>query len=131
MKAYELHEQIGFEGLRLVERAEPKPQFRQVLIKVRAASLNYRDLMIANGMFGKNDRLPVTPLSDGAGEIVAVGDGVRRFKVGDRVAANFFQGWTSGGISASIMKTALGGALDGMLADGLACIGDKGRLDGR
>jgi NADPH:quinone reductase-like Zn-dependent oxidoreductase len=120
MKAYELQEQIGFEGLRLVERAEPKPQFRQVLMKVRAASLNYRDLIIANGMFGKNDRLPVTPLSDGAGEIVAVGDGVRRFKVGDRVAANFFQGWTSGGISASVMKTALGGALDGMLAEYVA-----------
>jgi len=86
MRAYQLSRGgAGIEGLVLVERPDPKPAYRQVLIKVAACSLNYRDLAIARGTY----RLPVTsniiPLSDAAGEVIEIGAGVRRVKVGDKV----------------------------------------------
>ena len=111
MKAYQLHGQDGPDSLRLVEIPEPKPGPRQVLVRVRANSLNYRDLMIADGRYGKAN-LPLVPLSDGAGEIVAIGEGVVRWKTGDRVAGTFFQGWDSGTFRRDIFATALGGGLD-------------------
>jgi NADPH:quinone reductase-like Zn-dependent oxidoreductase len=116
MKAFQLHGQTGPDSLRLVELPEPKPGHGQVLVRVRANALNYRDLMIADGRYGKAN-LPLVPLSDGAGEIAAVGDGVSRWKTGDRVAGSFFQGWSSGAFRREIMGTALGGALGGMLAE--------------
>ena len=124
MKAYQLHGQDGPDSLRLVEIPEPKPGPRQVLIRVRANSLNYRDLMIADGRYGKAN-LPLVPLSDGAGEIVAIGEGVVRWKTGDRVAGTFFQGWDSGTFRREIMSTALGGALAGMLAE-FVVLGEDG-----
>ncbi len=116
MKAFQLHGQSGPESLRLVEIPEPQPGPGQVLIRVRANSLNYRDLMIADGRYGKIN-LPLVPLSDGAGEIVAVGPTVTRWQVGDRVAGAFFQGWSSGTYRRENLGTALGGALGGMLAE--------------
>jgi NADPH:quinone reductase-like Zn-dependent oxidoreductase len=116
MKAFQLHGQSGPESLRLVEILEPRPGPGQILIRVRANALNYRDLMIADGRYGKIN-LPLVPLSDGAGEIVAVGEGVTRWQAGDRVAGTFFQGWTSGAYRREILGTALGGALGGMLAE--------------
>jgi len=116
MKAFQLHGQSGPESLRLVEIPEPRPGPGQVLIRVRANSLNYRDLMIADGRYGKIN-LPLVPLSDGAGEIVGVGPGVARWQTGDRVAGTFFQGWSSGTYRREILGTALGGALGGMLAE--------------
>jgi NADPH:quinone reductase-like Zn-dependent oxidoreductase len=116
MKAFQLHGQSGPESLRLVELPEPHPGPGQVLIRVRSNSLNYRDLMIADGRYGKIN-LPLVPLSDGAGEIVAVGAGVTRWQIGDRVAGTFFQGWISGTYRREILGTALGGALGGMLAE--------------
>jgi NADPH:quinone reductase-like Zn-dependent oxidoreductase len=116
MKAYQLHGQAGPDSLRLVELPEPKPGYGHVLVQVRANSLNYRDLMISDGRYGKVN-LPLIPLSDGAGEIAAVGEGVTRWKTGDRVAGTFFQGWSSGTFGREIMSTALGGALSGMLAE--------------
>jgi NADPH:quinone reductase-like Zn-dependent oxidoreductase len=86
------------------------------LVRVRAVSLNYRDTLILNGQYpGLN--LPIVPLSDGAGEVVALGEGVTRVKVGDRIAGIFFQDWIAGRLTREKIKSALGGAIDGMLAE--------------
>lgn len=119
MKAYELRDVSGIEALKLVERAEAKPGFKQVRIRVRAASLNYRDLVVARGGYGGAVKLPLIPLSDGAGEVAEVGEGVTRFKVGDRVAATFFQTWIAGELTDAQAKAALGGGVDGMLTESL------------
>lgn len=116
MKAFQLHGQSGPDSLRLVEIPDPRPGPGQVLIQVRANSLNYRDLMIADGRYGKIN-LPLIPLSDGAGEIVGVGPGVTRWQAGDRVAGTFFQGWSSGTYRREILGSALGGARGGLLAE--------------
>lgn len=94
-----------------------QPGPNEVLVKVRATSLNRRDVSILQGSYPIANRDSLVPLSDGAGEVVAVGPGTSRFKVGDRVAAIFFQGWISGRPTAKTNTTALGGALDGMLAE--------------
>ena len=119
MKAYQLTATTGPDALRLVELPEPQPARRQVLVRVRATSLNYRDLMVADGRYGKV-ALPLIPLSDGAGEIAAVGEGVTRWKTGDRVASTFFQGWLTGPFRRETANTALGGAMNGMLAEYVA-----------
>jgi len=119
MKAYQLTATTGPDALRLVELPEPKPARGQVLVRVRATSLNYRDLLVSDGRYGKVS-LPLIPLSDGAGEIAAVGEGVMRWKTGDRVTGTFFQGWSSGPFRREMANTALGGALNGMLAEYVA-----------
>jgi NADPH:quinone reductase-like Zn-dependent oxidoreductase len=122
MKAYKIFES-GQPALRLVELPDPKPSRGQVVVRVRAASLNYRDIMVLTGRYG-DMRLPIIPLSDGAGEIVAIGEGVTRWKLGDRVAGLFFQGWSTGPFRREIGHTALGGELDGMLAESVALAED-------
>lgn len=101
--------------LRLIERADPHPAPGQVLVRVRAASLNYRDQAIAAGTYMGSGGRDIVPLSDGAGEIAAVGAGVTRFKPGDRVAATFFQTPPEGPPFEA--KGALGTPLDGLLAE--------------
>ena len=115
MNAWEIQRDGGIDALVPVERAKPTPGAREVVVRVRAVSLNYRDLLHVLG-YADRDKWPLVPCSDGAGEVVAVGREVTRFKVGDRVAGTFFQGWHSGPISAEAMETALGGRLQGMLA---------------
>src|SRR5271169_5168054 len=118
MRAFQLLKGgAGIEALSLVERPDPKPAHRQVLVKVKACSLNFRDLGIVRGSYRMPVRENVIPLSDGAGEVTAVGSGVTRFKAGDRVAGNFFQRWPGGEPSADAHGSALGGGIDGMLAD--------------
>ena len=95
----------------------PSPAHRQVLVKVKACSLNFRDLGIVRGSYRMPVRDNVIPLSDGAGEVAAIGPDVTRFKVGDRVAGNFFQRWPGGEPAADAHASALGGSIDGMLAD--------------
>src|SRR5581483_5075839 len=87
------------------------------VVAVKACSLNYRDLLVAKGAYGGPPPLGRIPLSDGAGEVVETGPGVTRVKRGDRVAGCFMQGWTAGEITAAAAATALGGAIDGMLAE--------------
>ncbi|NJM72348.1 MAG: NAD(P)-dependent alcohol dehydrogenase [Scytonema sp. RU_4_4] len=117
MKVWEVHPQEGLDALTLVERPEPQPKAGQVLLKMRAASLNYRDLLTVKGAYGSKQKLPFVPFSDGVGEVVAVGDGVTRVKVGDRLAGIFMQTWLEGEFSADKSKSALGGAIDGILAE--------------
>ena len=117
MRAYELRGK-GLDTLTLVERPVPRPGPRQVLVRMRAASLNYRDLLIARGAYGLGQpKLPLVPLSDGAGEVVAIGDGVTSLSPGDRVAGAFFQKWVDGPFDADKGATALGGSIDGVLAE--------------
>ncbi|MBD2683199.1 MULTISPECIES: NAD(P)-dependent alcohol dehydrogenase [Nostoc] len=117
MKVYEIQSNAGIDALALVHRPEPKPAPGEVLIQVKATSLNYRDLLVAEGAYGAGQKYPLIPMSDGAGEVVAVGEGVTRVKVGDRVAATFFQDWIYGSLTREKMKSDLGGGIDGMLAE--------------
>ena len=118
MRAYQLPKAgAGIESVAEVERPDPKPGHRQVLVKIKACSLNFRDLGIVRGSYRMPVRENVIPLSDGAGEVVEVGPGVTRVKAGDRVAGNFFQRWPGGESSADVHSSALGGSIDGMLAD--------------
>lgn len=117
MKAYQITNYGSLDGLTLMERSTPTPAPGQILVRIRAVSLNYRDLMIVLGKYGGTTPPDLVPLSDGAGEVVAVGAGVSRVRVGDRVAGIFFQTWLDGGIRAAYHASALGGARDGMLAE--------------
>ncbi|MHB1572189.1 MAG: zinc-dependent alcohol dehydrogenase family protein [Solirubrobacteraceae bacterium] len=117
MKVYEIRERFGLDSLTLSERPQPQPRAHEVLVRIEAAALNYRDLMVVKGQYNPKMPLPRIPLSDAAGEVVAVGADVRRVKVGQRVAAIFMQKWLSGDIDESKAKSALGGAMDGLLAE--------------
>jgi NADPH:quinone reductase-like Zn-dependent oxidoreductase len=117
MKVYELQKgATSLDGLVQAERPDPRPGPREIVIRVRAASLNFRDQMIVTGnYFGGPVNRNTIPLSDGAGEVAAIGPGVTRFKTGDRVAGAFFQGWISGPMVERF--PALGNPLDGTLAE--------------
>jgi NADPH:quinone reductase-like Zn-dependent oxidoreductase len=103
--------------VQLCELPEPSPGPGQVTVRVRATALNYRDLMVASGRYGGPVPLPLIPLSDGAGEIATVGEGVTHWAPGDRVAGTFFQTWQTGPIRREAFQAALGGSVNGMLAE--------------
>ena len=117
MKAYELPSSFGIDNLVVVDRPQPRPGPGQVLVRVRACSLNYRDLLVVKGQYNPKLRFPFTPLSDGAGEVAEVGEGVARVKPGDRVAAAFMPKWIGGDLTEAKMKSSLGGGGPGMLAE--------------
>jgi NADPH:quinone reductase-like Zn-dependent oxidoreductase len=117
MKAYEIVSADGIDALRLADRPEPSPGPGEVLVRVRASAPNYRDLMTITDPESRGIPYPRIPNSDGAGEVLAVGAGITRFQPGDRVAGTFFQRWEDGPITADAMASALGGALDGVLAE--------------
>jgi NADPH:quinone reductase-like Zn-dependent oxidoreductase len=117
MKLYEVREPKGIESLVKIERDVPKPGSGEVLIRVHAVSVNYRDLLIVQGRYPRPLKLPLIPMSDGAGEVVETGAGVTRVTRGDRVAGIFMQGWLNGDVAASVARTSLGGSLDGMFAE--------------
>ena len=108
---------FGIDNLELATLPDPVPQRGEVLVRVHAVSLNYRDLMVVEGRYNPKMHLPRIPCSDGAGEVVAVGEGVTRVKPGDRVAGIFMQNWIDGEPDAAKIKGALGGDIDGMLAE--------------
>src|SRR5688572_16670320 len=99
MRALNVSAPWGFDALRYVEVPEPTPGPGQVLVRMRAVSLNYRDLLMINGMYGRGAASTtdvITPFCDGCGVVEAVGEGVTRFKAGERVSTLFFQNWISG-----------------------------------
>lgn len=117
MKAWQATPPFGFDALRLIDLPQPTPGPRQVLIKVQAAALNYRDLEMATGTYTGQPQHAFILLSDGAGEVVEVGTAVTRFKPGERVIGCFWQGWEAGRLGDTGTALALGGPLDGMLSE--------------
>lgn len=117
MKTFEIQNDFGLQNLRLVERPDPTPGPGQVLVRMGAVSLNYRDLMMVRGQYNPRQPLPLVPCSDGAGTVVAVGEGVSRFEKGDRVATLLSQTWASGEPSHGKLRSSLGGPRDGTLCE--------------
>lgn len=116
MQTYRLEAQGGIDKLMLREEAMPRPGLHQIVVRVRATSLNRRDTMILNGTYPLTSPPGIVPLSDGAGEVVAIGDGVTRFAVGDRVTGSYFARWVDGRMHPGIVDQ-LGCTLDGMLSE--------------
>jgi NADPH:quinone reductase-like Zn-dependent oxidoreductase len=117
MKAFVVRGGFGFDHLAFADRPDPVPGPGQVLVRVRAASLNYRDLLVARGDYNPKLPLPRVLGSDGAGEVVAVGNGVTMWKPGDRVIGCFFQDWAAGRLTEAAARSALGADRDGVLAE--------------
>lgn len=117
MRAYQIQTADGIDAIQRIELPDPKPGPGAVLVGMRAASLNYRDLIITRGGYARNNRCPVIPLSDGAGEVLAVGEGVTRFQPGDKVVNCFFEDWEAGEVTEEQFQTARGGGIDGVLAE--------------
>ena len=107
---------FGLDKLQFEEFAVPEPGTGEVLVRIRAASLNYRDLMVATGRYNPRMEKPRTLGSDAAGVVEAVGAGVTRWAVGDRVCSLFFQGWDFGPMPQDAQHSALGEAVDGVFA---------------
>jgi NADPH:quinone reductase-like Zn-dependent oxidoreductase len=116
MKAWEIRS-FGIDNLALADRPDPSPGPYQIVVRMKAWSLNYRDLLVVTGQYNPRMKLPLVPLSDGAGEVVAAGPGVSRVKVGDRVANLFMQRWLAGELTDDAAKSSLGGGNDGVLAE--------------
>ena len=117
MRAWSIQGTFGLENLKVEERPDPAPGPGQALVRVRACSLNYRDALMVRGLYNPRQPLPLVPLSDGAGEVAAVGEGVTRVRAGDRVAGCFVQDWIAGRLTKAAARTTLGGPADGMLAE--------------
>ena len=104
-------------GQQRVELPDPTPGPGKVAVRVRAASLNFRDTVVLRGGYPRNDRLPTVPLSDAAGEVAAVGEGVDGWSVGDRVMPNFLRDWAGGAATEEVLHTSLGGGVGGVLCE--------------
>ncbi len=117
MRAYQILPGNNIDGLQCVDFPERELAPGEVRMRVHAVSLNYRDLMVASGNYLVNVDDPIIPCSDGAGEVLAVGSGVTQLQVGDRVAGSFFPYWQDGRSSPQKIRHALGGDIDGMLAE--------------
>ncbi|XSC43026.1 zinc-dependent alcohol dehydrogenase family protein [Bradyrhizobium sp. RDT10] len=117
MKCYELQGPHGIDGLALVDKPLPEPGDGEVLVRLKAATLNYRDLITVKGGYGSRQKFPLVPVSDGAGVVERVGPGVREFAPDDRVIGSFFESWIGGEPSEAKMRSALGGSVDGVLAE--------------
>jgi NADPH:quinone reductase-like Zn-dependent oxidoreductase len=118
MKIWQVAHEWSIERMEMVERPDPVPGPGQVTVRIRAASLNFRDLLTVQGKGGVT-KLPLIPCSDGAGEVTAIGEGVTRIAVGDRVCPMFFQSWFDGGPSAGNRRLALGGSRPGVLQESM------------
>jgi len=124
MKVFQIQDQWDMDHLRLATRPEPNPGPGQVLLRMKAASLNYRDLLVPFRGYGPHTgELPLIPISDGVGEVIEIGAGVTRVRVGDRVCPCFRQGWIDGPPEPS--HAPLGGPIDGTMAE-LMCLPAEG-----
>jgi NADPH:quinone reductase-like Zn-dependent oxidoreductase len=117
MKAIVIDGEFGFDHLKSVDRPEPKPRRGEIVIRTSAVSLNYRDTDMVAGTYPFKFPLPLVPTSDGVGTVVAVGDGVTRAKIGDRVLGTFWQSWIAGDFDQTESVGQLGGSMDGMLQE--------------
>jgi NADPH:quinone reductase-like Zn-dependent oxidoreductase len=117
MKAYQIDRFDGIDGWSLRERETPQPGANEVLLRMRASALNYRDLMILRGRYPLPANAGVVALSDGAGEVAAVGSGVTRLAVGDRVACSYYPRWLDGRLTTELAMEQFGCTRDGMLAE--------------
>lgn len=117
MRAWELSGGFGLEHLRATQRPDPAPGPGEVKIRLRAASLNYRDLLIIQGVYNPRLAFPLIPVSDGCGEVVAIGEGVRGLSLGEMVIPLFHQAWQGGPPSLERLSQSLGSPLDGVMAD--------------
>lgn len=117
MRAWQINSNEGIDALQCVERESPEPGPGEIRVRVRASSINFRDLSTVRDPASRKLPLPRVPNSDAAGEVTALGPGVEGLAVGDRVASCFFQDWEDGPCSSAAMASALGGALDGVLAE--------------
>lgn len=117
MNAYQITGTAGLDSLRAVTLPDPSPGPGEVLVRIRATCLNYRDYMNVMGIRGVTGPVPRIPCSDGAGEVAAVGAGVSQFKPGDRVVCPFMPSWLDGEFSQAHASQALGGAVDGLLRE--------------
>jgi NADPH:quinone reductase-like Zn-dependent oxidoreductase len=126
MKVWELP-QFGFEHLRLAERPDPQPGPNEILVKISAVSLNYRDFDLLQGNYNPHVKLPLVPVSDAASKVIAVGKSVTKFRVGDRVMGQFRQQWLDGTPSPAAVMATLGTPLAGMLAE-LAVLPEEGAV---
>jgi len=117
LKCYELQGPSGIDGLALAERPVPTPGPGEVLVRLRAATLNYRDLLIVKGGYGSRQKFPLIPVSDGAGVVDAVGPGVQAYAPGTRVIGSFFEGWIGGEPTDAKMRSSVGSGVDGVLAE--------------
>lgn len=121
MKVFEIREQWSMENLRVGERPIPEPAPGQVVLRIKAAALNYRDLVVPlRGYGSKTGVLPLIPVSDGVGEVVAVGLNVTRASIGDRVCPTFMSRWICGEPNAERLSRMRGGPLDGVMAEYMA-----------
>ncbi len=117
MKAYQVQTDEGIDAIKKVDIPVPEIAVDEVLVEMKACSLNYRDTLIPLGGYPRNETRPVIPLSDGAGVVVDIGKSVKDIKVGDRVTGNFFQDWVKGPVGEKGLCSALGGGIDGTLAE--------------
>jgi NADPH:quinone reductase-like Zn-dependent oxidoreductase len=116
MKLYELRA-FGLENLHAAERPDPKPQPHEVVVRIRAVSLNFRDLLLVTGKYNPRLKFPRVPVSDGAGEVVEAGSAVTNWKPGDRVVIPFMPDWLEGPPTPAKIVGALGGDVDGQLRE--------------
>ena len=126
MRRFEILE-FGLDNVKRVDRDPVAPGPREVVVRIRAVSLNYRDLLTIQGLYNPKQPLPLVPMSDGAGEVVRVGEAVTRVLVGDRVVGCFFQEWLTRPVprDVRVLRSTLGGPLDGMLAEEV-CLSEEG-----
>ena len=116
MEAYRIERFGSVDGIMLRSSEDPRPGLKEILMRVRASSLNYRDLMVLKGGGRGPTKVGVVPLSDGAGEVDAIGEGVTRVKIGDRIAGCFHPRWFGGPIKPDYLTDRLGANIDGVLA---------------
>lgn len=117
MKAYRYEGRISLDALRPVERPDPEPGPNDVVLRVKALSLNYRDLAIARGHYHAAVDPPLIPISDGAGEVIGVGHSVTRFRTGDLVCPLYLPDWIDGPPTPDKLRRRLGGPDDGLMAE--------------
>ena len=118
MRVMEIRDEWGLENLKPGRRPDPKPEAGEVIVRIEAASVNYRDFVMAGQGYGRRSgELPLIPVSDGAGTVVATGPGVTRVAVGDLICPIFAQTWLEGPLRDDHWRDMLGGPRDGVLQE--------------